>query len=323
MSIARRWILGATLAAALPWAAQAQDFPSKPLRMVVPFGPGTTTDIVGRAVAEGMGKLLGQTVVVDNRAGAGGGIGSDAVAKSPADGYTLVMGTVGTHAINASLYKKLPYDPLRDFAPVAFAGYTPTMLVVPANSPFKTVKDLAEQARKPGANLSFASAGNGTSGHLAGELLKARVGGEMTHVPYKDGGLALSDVIGGQVQFMFYHPAAVLPHIKSGKLRALGVSSARRSAAAPELSTLAEQGLAPFDLVAWFMVYAPAATPAPVLARLREAAAQALAQSDIASRLTAQGLELRPMRAEEMNAFGRSEIAQWAELVKRSGAQVD
>jgi tripartite-type tricarboxylate transporter receptor subunit TctC len=315
--------MAASLAAALAFAAQAQDFPSKPLRMVVPFGPGTTTDIVGRAVAEGMGKLLGQTVVVENRAGAGGGIGSDAVAKGAADGYTLLMGTVGTHAINATLYKKLAYDPMRDFAPVAFAGYTPTLLVVPANSPFKTLKDLAEQARKPSGNVSFASAGNGTSGHLAGELLKVRLGGEMTHVPYKEGGLALSDVMSGQVGFMFYHPAAVLPHIKSGKLRALGASSARRSASAPEVPAIAEQGFGDFDLVAWFMVYASAATPAPVLSRLREAAAQTLANPEIVTRLGGQGLELRAMRADEMNAFGRSEIAKWAELVKRSGAQVD
>jgi len=319
----RRLAASAVLAAVLPWAAQAQDFPTKPLRMVVPFGPGTTTDIVGRAVAEGMGRALGQTVVVENRAGAGGGIGSDAVAKSAPDGYSLVMGTVGTHAINATLYKKLAYDPLRDFAPVAFAGYTPTLLVVPANSPFKTLKDLAEQARKPGSNVSFASAGNGTSGHLAGELLKVRLGGEMTHVPYKEGGLALSDVMSGQVGFMFYHPAAVLPHIKSGKLRALGVSSARRSASAPEVPTIAEQGFGDFDLVAWFMLYAPAATPAPVLARLREAAAQTLSHPETVARLNGQGLELRAMRAEEMNAFGRSEIGKWAELVKRSGAQVD
>lgn len=323
MNLNRRTSLAAVCALALfSSAAQAQDFPSKPIRMVVPFGAGTTTDIVSRVMAEGMGKLLGQTVVVENRAGAGGGIGSDAVAKSPADGYTILMGTVGTHAINATLFKRLAYDPMRDFAPVAFAGYTPTLLVVPGNSPFKTVKDLAEQARKPGG-VNFASAGNGTSGHLAGELLKARLGGDMIHVPYKEGGLALTDVMGGQVQFMFYHPAAVLPHLKTGKLRALGASSAKRSAAAPDVPTIAEQSAAEFDLVAWFMVYAPAATPAPVLARLREAAAQTQANPETAAKLTAQGLELRSMSADEMTAFGRSEIGKWAELVKRSGAQVD
>lgn len=303
--------------------AQAQDYPLRPIKLVVPFGAGTTTDIISRVIAEGLSKLLGQPVVVENRAGAGGVIGSDLVAKSAADGYTIVMGTVGTHAINATLFKKLPYDPLKDFAPVAFAGYTPTLLVVAANSPLKTVKDLAALASRPASKVSYASAGNGTSGHLAGELLKARVGGDMVHVPYKEGGLALTDVMGGQVQFMFYHPAAVLPHIKSGKLRALGASSAKRSAAAPDVPTLMEQGVADFDLVAWFMMYAPTATPAPVLTHLREAAAQAMASPEVAAKLGAQGLELRNMKPDELASFGRSEITKWAELVKRSGAQVD
>jgi len=321
VQIKRRLALALGCLLTASWV-MAQDFPVKPVRMVVPFAAGTTTDIVARAVAEGMARQLGQSVVVENRAGAGGGIGSDLVAKSPADGYTILMGTVGTHAINATLFKKLAYDPQRDFAPVAFAGYTPTLLVVSGASPVKSLKDLADLARRPDGRVSFASAGNGTSGHLAGELLKARLGGEMTHVPYKDGALALSDVMGGQVQFMFYHPAAALPHIKSGKLRALGVSSAKRSPAAPEVPAIAEAGF-DFDLVAWFMVYAPAATPAPVLARLRDAAAQTLANAEIAGRLKAQGLELNAMRAEEMTAFGRSELAKWAELVRRSGAQVD
>lgn len=323
----RRKLLAACmlLAAGLglgPAAALAQDYPSRPVKLIVPFGPGTTTDIISRVFAEALAKPLGQTVVVENRAGAGGVIGSDLVAKSPADGYTLVMGTVGTHAINASLYKKLPYDPLKDFAPVAFAGYTPTLLVVAANSPLKSVKDLGAQAGKPGG-VSFASAGNGTSGHLAGELLKARLGGEMVHVPYKEGGLAMSDVMAGQVQFMFYHPAAVLPHIKAGKLRALGASSTKRSAAAPEVPAISEQGAGEFDLVAWFMLYVPAATPAPVLARLRDAASQVLANGDVTAKLAAQGLELRSMKPDELAAFGRTEISKWSELVKRSGAQID
>jgi tripartite-type tricarboxylate transporter receptor subunit TctC len=321
VQIKRRLALALGCLLTASWV-MAQDFPVKPVRMVVPFAAGTTTDIVARAVAEGMARQIGQSVVGKTGAGGGGGIGSDLVAKSPADGYTILMGTVGTHAINATLFKKLAYDPQRDFAPVAFAGYTPTLLVVSGASPVKSLKDLADLARRPDGRVSFASAGNGTSGHLAGELLKARLGGEMTHVPYKDGALALSDVMGGQVQFMFYHPAAALPHIKSGKLRALGVSSAKRSPAAPEVPAIAEAGL-DFDLVAWFMVYAPAATPAPVLARLRDAAAQTLANADIAGRLKAQGLELNAMRAEEMTAFGRSELAKWAELVRRSGAQVD
>ena len=302
--------------------AFAQDFPARPVRLVVPFGPGTTTDIVARVVGEALAKPLGQAVVVENRAGAGGNIGSDLVAKGPADGYTLVLGTVGTHAINPGLYKKMPYDALKDFAPLAFAGYTPTLLVVAANSPLKSLKDLKEQAAKPGG-VSFASAGNGTSGHLAGELLKAKLGGEMVHVPYKEGGLAMTDVMSGQAQFMFYHPAAVLPHMKSGKLRALGASSVKRSAAAAEVPTIAEQGYPDFDLVAWFMLYAPAATPAPVLAKLRDAAGQALSSPEVVAKLGTQGLELKAMKPDELAAFGRSELAKWSELVKRSGASID
>ena len=302
--------------------ASAQDFPSRPVKLVVPFGPGTTTDIISRVVAEGLGKALGQTMVVENRSGAGGSIGSDLVAKATPDSYSLVMGTVGTHAINTALYRRLPYDAQKDFVPIAFAGYTPTLLVVSGGSDIRSLKDLAAHAAKPGG-ISFASAGNGTSGHLAGELLKSKLGGEVVHVPYKEGGLAMSDVMSGQVQFMFYHPAAVLPHIKSGKLRALGVSSNKRSAAAPDVPTIQEQGFGDFDLVAWFMLYAPAATPAPVLNKLRDAVTQTATNPETKAKLVAQGLEVPVLKPEEMASFGRSEIAKWGELVKRSGAHVD
>ncbi|MDB5896465.1 MAG: hypothetical protein JWP41_67 [Ramlibacter sp.] len=320
----RRAVLGALAAAILaaPLLAHAQDYPARPIRMVVPFGPGTSTDIVARVFAEAMSRPLGQAIVVENKAGAGGNIGSDLAAKAPADGYTILMGTVGTHAINPGLYRKMPYDAQKDFVPIGFAGYTPTLLVVAANSPFRTLKDLQAAAARSGG-ISFASAGNGTSGHLAGELLKARLGGEMVHVPYKEGGLAMSDVMGGQVQFMFYHPAAVMPQVKAGKLRALGVSSARRTAAAPDVPTITEQGYGEFDLVAWFMLYAPAATPASVLARLRDAVAQAVGNPEVKARLTAQALEVPLLKPDELTAFGRTELAKWSDLVKRSGAQVD
>jgi tripartite-type tricarboxylate transporter receptor subunit TctC len=317
----RRSVLALLAAFALAAPALAQDFPSRPVKLVVPFGPGTTTDIIARVFAEALAKPLGQVVVVENKAGAGGNIGADFVAKAPPDGYTIVMGTVGTHAINPGLYRKMPYDALKDFAPIGFAGYTPTLLVVAANSPLKSLKDLQAQAAKGG--VSFASAGNGTSGHLAGELLKARLGGEMVHVPYKEGGMAMSDVMAGQVQFMFYHPAAVLPQVKAGKLRALAVSSAKRSAAAPDVATVSEQGFGEFDLVAWFMLYAPAATPAPALAKLRDAVSQAVANPEVKAKLAAQGLEVPALKPDELAAFGRVEIAKWSELVKRSGAQVD
>jgi len=301
-------------------AAQAQD--KGPVKLVVPFGAGTTTDTVSRVVGEALGKALQQPVIVDNRAGAGGSTGSDLVAKSAPDGRTLVMGTVGTHAINAALFSKLPYDPMRDFAPVAFIGYTPTLLVVAADSPIKSLKDLAQAAARP-QGVTFASAGNGTSGHLAGELLAQRLGGKMIHVPFKEGAMALTGVMGSQVDFMFYHPAAVMPQVKAGKLRALGASGAVRSAAASDVPTLMEQGIADFDLVAWFMLYAPAATPAATLAQLRAAGAAALAQPEVMTKLREQGIESRPMRAEEMQPFNKTELGKWAGLVKRSGAQVD
>lgn len=325
-SPARRTLYAAGVLAALAFGfaamqpAAAQD--TGPIKMVVPFGPGTTTDTVGRVVADGLAKTAKATVIVDNKAGAGGTVGTDQVAKSAPDGKTLVMGTVGTHAINASLFKKLPYEPLRDFAPVAFVGYTPTLLVVAADSPAKSLKDLAALAARP-EGITFASAGNGTSGHLAGELLAQRLGGKMIHVPFKEGAVALTSVMSGQADFMFYHPAAVMPQIRAGKLRALGVSGAQRSAAAADVPTLMEQGVKDFDLVAWFMLYAPAATPAATLASLRTAAAGALTQPQTVARLRDQGVEQRVMRTEEMGPFNQAELVKWAELVKRSGAQVD
>lgn len=304
---------------ALAGAAHAQD---GPVKMIVPFGPGTTTDTIARVVAEGLGKELKQTVIVDNRAGAGGTVGSDMAAKAAPDGKTIVMGTVGTHAINASLFRKMPYDTLRDFAPVAFIGYTPTLLVVGANSPIKSLKDLTALAARP-EGVTFASAGNGTSGHLAGELLAQRLGGRMIHVPYKEGAVAMTSVMSGQADFMFYHPAAVMPQIRAGKLRAIGASGAVRSSAASEVPTLMELGIKDFDLVAWFMVYVPAATPPATLAQLRSASAAALAHADVATRLREQGIEQRAMRVDEMAPFNKAELAKWAELVKRSGAQID
>ncbi|HKX43652.1 MAG TPA: tripartite tricarboxylate transporter substrate-binding protein [Burkholderiaceae bacterium] len=317
----RRALLALGLLGSVATNATAQDG-GAPVKLVVPFGPGTTTDTVGRVVADGLAKAWHQTVVVDNRAGAGGTVGADQVAKSAPDGKTLVLGTVGTHAINAALFKKLPYDALRDFVPIAFIGYTPTLLVVATNSPARSLKDLAALAARP-EGITFASAGNGTSGHLAGELLAQRLGGKMIHVPYKEGAVALTSVMAGQADFMFYHPAAVMPQVKAGKLRALGASSAQRSAAASDVPTLIEQGVRDFDLVAWFMLYAPAAIPGPVLAHLRSAAGAALVQPDVVARLRDQGIEPRTMTVAEMAPFNQIELGKWAELVKRSGAQVD
>lgn len=320
MNTTRRTLLLAALSAAA--SSTFAQTPDGTVRLVVPFGAGTTTDLVSRVVADGLGKALQQTVIVDNRAGAGGSTGSDAVAKSAPDGRTIVMGTVGTHAINASLFRKLPYDPLRDFAPLALVGFTPTLLVVANDSPAKSLADLKALAARP-EGVTFASAGNGTSGHLAGEMLAQRLGVKMTHVPYKEGAMAMTAVMAKQVDLMFYHPAAVNPQIKAGKLRALGASGAQRSAAAPDVPTLQEQGLKDFDLVAWFMLYAPAATPPARLAELRRAASQALAAPEVSAKLREQGIESRAVAVEQLVAWNRGEVDKWAELVKRSGAQVD
>ena len=330
-SLAAAARIKAVLAAALlAWlaivsgTAAGQEYPAKPVRMIVPFGPGTTTDIVSRVVAEGLSKTVRRPiVVVENRAGAGGVIGTEAVAKSASDGYTLAMGTVGTHAINVGLFRKLPYDPIKDFVPIVLVGYTPTLLVVPQSLPAKNVAELVALAKSRPERSASRRPVTAHQAIFAGELLKAKSGADMLHVPYKEGAQALTDVIAGQVQFMFYHPAAVLPHIKSGKLRAIGVSSARRSAAAPEVPTIAEQGFGDFDLVAWFALYAPARTPAAVITRLRDSATRALASTEVTAKLAAQGVEQTAMGADQLATFTRTEATKWGDLVKRSGAQID
>ncbi|MHC8944417.1 tripartite-type tricarboxylate transporter receptor subunit TctC [Advenella incenata] len=302
--------------------AQSEEYPSKAVRMVVPFGPGTTTDTIARLVSDRMSKALGQSIIIENKAGAGGTIGTAQVSRSAPDGYTIIMGTVGTHAINKELYSKRGYDPEKDFEPIAFVGQTPTILVVGGKSPYHSVEDLGKAAATP-PGITFSSAGSGTSGHLAGELLKDRLGGTMLHVPYKEGSMALQDVMSGQVQFMFYHPAAVLSHVKAGKLRAIGVSSSQRSSAAPDVASIAEQTKSEFDLVAWFMMYAPAGTPAPVMAKLKEAADVALADPDLAAKLKTQGVEPGGESTRDLARFEAAEIDKWAELVKKSGAKVN
>jgi len=316
----RQFLQAGAASFATPWfAASAQ---SNTLRMVVPFGAGTTTDIVSRVVAEGMARALQQSVIVDNKPGAGGASGSDQVAKAAGDGRTILMGTVGTHAINAALYKKLPYDTIRDFAPIALVGFTPTLLVVAADHPAKSLRELVALAGR-GEGITFASAGNGTSGHLAGEMLVQQLGGRMLHVPYKEGAMAMTAVMSRQVDFMFYHPAAVNPQIKAGRLRALGASSAQRSRTAPDVLPLVEQGVGDFDLVAWFMLYAPASTAPAALDRLRSAANTALASAEVANKLQEQGVEQRVIEAGQLVNFNRAELDKWGALVKRAGAQID
>lgn len=303
--------------------ARADDYPSRSVKLVVAFGGGTSTDLTARVLSEAMAKKLGQPIVVENRAGAGGSIGTDYVAKSKSDGYTLTLGTVGTLAINKALYRKLPYDPAKDFSYLSMPGYTPTLLVVRADAPYKTLADLVAYAKAHPDKLSFGSAGNGTSGHLAGELLKSMAGVNMTHVPFKEGGQALTAVLGGQVDFMFYHPAAVLPYLKSSKLRALAVSSQRRSTAAPEVPTVAESGYPGFDLTAWYMLAGPAGLDAATRAHLVQAINGVLQEPKVRQQLSALGLEQATLDVAQLPGFVDAEVHKWTTVVKQSNAQID
>lgn len=310
-------------AVAIAGAAQAENYPSRPVTMVVPFGPGTSTDVTARVIANSMSQSLGQSVVVENRPGAGGSIGTDYVAKSKADGYTLTFGSVGTFAINKALYSKLPYDPVKDFTLLAMPGYTPTMLVVRADAPYRSLGELIQYAKKNPEKVDFSSAGNGTSGHLAGELLKTMANVSFMHVPYKQGAQALMAVMSGEVDFMFYHPVAVMPHVNSGKLRALAASSATRAAAASDVPTIEESGYPRFNLTAWYMLAAPAGIPDDIKQKLVNAAKAALQDPAVKKTLVSQGIEGVPIDAPELPAFINTEAEKWAKLVKQSDAQID
>jgi len=316
-------ICAATLAACSAAASAQGVYPDHPVKLVVPFAAGTTTDIVGRELGQALSRGLSQPFIIDNVAGVGGSLGSERVAKGPRDGYSLVLGTVGTHAINPGLYASVGYDALKDFAPIGFVGYTPMLVVAAPNFPANSIAELIALAKKQPGKVTFASAGNGTSNHLAGELLKVMAGADMQHVPYKSGAQALTDVMGGQVGIMFYHIPAVMQHVKAGKLKVLAIASPRRSPAMPNAVPVAEQGYAGFDMTPWWVLYAPAGAPAPVLARLRGEFDKVNKQPEYLERLGAQGMEMRPMKQEELNAFLRAELPKWAKLVKDSGARID
>ena len=317
-----RWTLGA-LFTCLTFGALAQGYPNRPIKLVVPFPAAGTTDILARAAAQKLTESLGQAVVVDNRPGAGGNIGSDLVAKSAPDGYTLLMGTVGTHAINPSLYAKMPYDHIKDFVPVVLVASVPNVLVVNLDLPVNSVADLIKLAKaKPGA-INFASSGSGTSIHLSGELFKTMAGVDMTHVPYKGSSPALTDVMGGQVQVMFDNLPSSLALIKAGKLRAIAVTSMVRAPALPNVPTINESGLPGFEASSWFGVLAPAGTPAPIVARINAEVNKWLQSADAREKLLAQGAEAAGGSPEQFAAFIRSETEKWAKVVKASGAKVD
>ena len=312
----------APLFAAAPAFAQA-DYPSKPIRLVVPFPPGGTTDILARAVAQKLTVDWHQQVIVDNRPGAGGNIGADLVAKSPPDGYTLLMGTIGTQSINPSLYARMPYDAQKDFAPVILVAGVPNVLEVNPSLPVHTVQELIAYAKANPGKLNFASSGNGTSIHLSGELFKSMAGVQMTHVPYKGSAPALADLVGGQVQLMFDNLPSSLGLIKGGKLRAIAVTSAARAPALPDIPTIAESGLPAYEATAWFGVLAPAKTPPAIVDKLNAAIGAWLASPEARDKLASQGAAAAGGTAADFARYIASETTKWANVVKVSGAHID
>jgi len=315
-------IVACTAVAAPAVYAQAV-YPTKPIRIVVPFPAGGTTDILARAVGQKLTETNGQPVLIDNRPGAGGNIGAELVAKSPPDGYTLLMGTVGTHAINPSLYAKMPYDHQKDFAPVILVAGVPNVLVINPSVPANSVQELIAYGKANPGKLNFASSGSGTSIHLAGELFKTMSGVQMTHIPYKGSAPAIADLLGGQVQIMFDNLPSALPQIKAGKLKALAVTSAQRATALPDVPTIAEAGLPGFEASSWFGLLAPAGTPKEVIAKLNTEVAKWLASPEAREKLAAQGAIAAGKTPEDFTQHIVAETAKWQKVVKESGAKVD
>lgn len=323
--IVRRFFLGLALAGALPLAAAAQPaYPTKPVRVIVPFVAGGTTDIFARLIAEKLSQQLGQQFIIDNRGGAGGNIGTDAVAKAAPDGYTLVMGTVGTHAINASLYAKMPYDPQADFEPVAFSASVPNLMVVNIKKvKARTVQEFIAEAKSVPGGFTMASSGNGTSIHLSGELFKQQTGVDMPHVPYRGSGPAINDMVGGQVDVMFDNLPSSIEQAKAGTIRAIAVTSLKRSPALPDIPTVAESGLPGFEAESWFALFAPKGTPQAIVDKLNAEVRKTLEQPDIRKRFADLGGEIRPTSPQELRDYVAAEREKWAKVVKASGAKVE
>jgi len=303
-------------------AASAQAYPSKPVRIIVPYGAGGAVDIVARALGQELTKRLGQTVIVDNRTGAGGNIASDLVAKSPPDGYTLLMASPA-NAINATLYTKLPYNPATDLTPIALVGYAPTILLAGMSFPAKNVADLVALAKAKPGTITFGSGGPGTTEHLAGEMMKSAAGIDIVHVPYKGGAAALNDVIGGQIAIMFINQLGGLQQVKAGKVKVLGVAAAERSTALPDVPTFPEQGYPDFKIAVWWGLMGPGGMPKDVVARLNREVVASLATTEMKDRLTS--LSAQPLGGppERFSAFFKEELERWARVVRASGAKAE
>src|SRR5215212_11340572 len=315
MTISRR-TFSAAAGAALALPAWSQDkWPSKPIVYIVPFPAGGTTDILARLIGQKLGLVLGTTIVVDNKGGAGGSVGSEMASRAAPDGYTLLGGTISSHAINVSLYPKIGYDPIKSFEPITLIGTNPTVLVVNQASPYKTLADViaAGKAKKP---LTGASAGSGTSQHLSLELLKARAGIDITHIPYKGSGPAIQDLMGGQVDMMFDTTVVAAPQIKAGKVRPLAVTSAKRVPSMPNVPTVAESGVPGYEVVSWQAIFAPAGTPKPIVDRLHAEIAKILKEPDMQERLAKLGMQGADMTPEQIAGFQKAEVAKWAAVIK-------
>jgi len=317
-----RYLFVIAVAAGFSNGAWAQNYPSKPVRMVVPYPPGGGTDIIARPLAQRLTEGLGQQVIVDNRAGASGNLGMESVAKTPADGYTIVLALNAQWAVNPSLYQKLPYDPVRDFAPITLLGAAPYLLVVHPTLPAKSIREFIALAKSKPNELRFSSSGNGSGAHLAAAMLDSMTGTKTTHIPYKGAGQAMPDLIAGQVQFSYVTYTAAGPFVRTGRLRALGVTSARRSAALPDLPAISEV-VPGYDAQVWYGIAAPAGTPSDIITRLNGEAKRALNHPDMGQRLITEAFEPIGSTPEYLGNYIKSEIVRWGAIVKASGAQVD
>ena len=313
-----------TVAAALcASSAFAQEFPQRPMRMVVPWAPGGAADILARTLSQKMSEHWSQQVVVDNRPGANGIIGTELAARAPADGYTLLLGATGPNSVLPSLVAKLPYDPLKDFAPVSLVATTTYVLSVHPSLPVNSVKDLIAYAKTKPGQLTFGSPGAGTPNHLSGEMFKAATGIDLQHIPYKGSALVITDVMGGQITLAFENIAPVLPIIRSGKLKALAISASKRSALLPDVPTVAESGFPGFQAVGWFGVLAPANTPASTITKLNQETVRVLKLAEVRERLLGMGMEIFGSTVEEFAAFEKTEIEKWAKVVKSASVRIE
>jgi len=313
----------ALLAAAMSVPVGAQAYPSRPVKLVVPFPPGGSLDITGRLIAQRLSEMWGQAVVVENKPGAGGNIGADFVAKSPPDGYTILLGALSTHAVNPNLYAKMPYDAVKDFAPITLIAITPNVLVVNAAAPVNNVKEFIAWTKANPGKLAFGSGSNGSAGHLAGELYKVETGTDAVHIPFKGGAPATQALLAGDTQFMFDNLANAMAQVKAGKLKALAVTTAQRSPLVPELPTMAEAGLPGFDISTWYGLFAPAGTPAAIVGKWNADVTRILTMPDVRAKLMADGAEPAPDTPEQFAQMISRELAKYARIIKASGAKVD